>query len=86
LISQLQKGALCPLFFILDDDVVLNKRPLDAKSTKLAAKVLPLQIYFVDASSRRSLPAPDDELFDTIRSAFGYHLDGTIIAIHDPAG
>ena len=31
---------------LFDDDLVLIKRLLDSKFTKLAAKVLPLQIYF----------------------------------------
>ena len=64
----------------------LISRPPDSKFSKLAAKALPLQIDFIDTSSRRSLPAPGDEFFEPIRSPFGDDLDCTIAAVHDPAG
>jgi hypothetical protein len=77
-------GFVPPLPF--DDHLVLIKRLLDSEFTEFTEKLLPLQIYFVDASPGRPLAAPGDELFDAVGSSFRQHLDGTIIAIHDPAG
>ena len=69
-----KKGGFVPPFCHFAGHLVSIKRLLDSKFIKLATKVLSLQIHFVDSSSRRSLPAPGDEFFDTFGSPFGDDL------------